>query len=103
MYQIAFYVPLEHAEKVKESMFAAGAGKLGNYDKCSFESRGLGQFRPLEGSQPFLGQQGRVEKVEEIKVEMICEDEVISQVIKALKSSHPYETPAYYVIKVLSF
>lgn len=101
MYHIAFYVPWEQVEQVKESMFAAGAGKLGNYDKCSFESKGLGQFRPLEGSDPFIGTQGSVEKVEEIKVEMVCVDEVLPAVIQALKSSHPYETPAYYVIKTL--
>jgi structural hemagglutinin/hemolysin toxin protein RtxA len=101
MYHIAFYVPLEEAEKVKEKMFQAGAGKLGNYDKCSFESKGIGQFRPLPGSSPFIGSEGQVEQVEELKVEMICKKECLGEVIKALKESHPYETPAYYVIETV--
>lgn len=101
MYHIAFYVPSNEAEEVKEKMFQAGAGKLGNYDKCSFESKGIGQFRPLEGSSPFIGSEGKVEQVEELKVEMICKKEYLEDVIKALKESHPYETPAYYVIEIV--
>src|SRR5690606_39222443 len=99
MYHIAFYVPVDHADKVKESMFQAGAGTIGNYDKCSFEYSGIGQFRALEGSDPFIGKQGEVEKVKELKVEMVCKKESLIEAIKALKASHPYETPAYYVIE----
>lgn len=98
---ISFYVPTEYAEKVKSAMFKAGGGKMGNYDCCSFESSGIGQFRPLDGSDPFIGAQGEVEKVGELKVEMVCEDELVPAVIAALKSAHPYETPAYYVIKTI--
>ena len=60
MYHIAFYVPGSHAEKVKESMFNAGAGKIGNYEKCSFEYSGLGQFKPLPGATPFIGSEGEL-------------------------------------------
>lgn len=102
MYHIAFYVPVEHAEKVKEKMFEAGAGKLGNYDKCSFEYKGTGQFRPLPGSNPFIGTAEQVERVEEVKVEMICKKEFLKAAIDAMKASHPYETPAYYVIETVS-
>lgn len=102
MYHVAFYVPKDHAEQVKESMFAAGAGTLGNYDRCAFEYGGIGQFRPLEGSDPFLGKTGEVERVEELKVEMICKKENLIEAIKALNSSHPYETPAYYVIEMVN-
>ena len=101
MYHIAFYVPSKEAEKVKEKMFLAGAGKMGNYDKCSFESKGIGQFRPLPGSNPFIGHQGEVEHVEELKVEMICKKECLKEVIRAMKETHPYETPAYYVIEIV--
>jgi structural toxin protein (hemagglutinin/hemolysin) RtxA len=101
MFHIAFYVPEEFAQKVKEAMFQAGAGTLGNYDRCSFEYRGIGQFRPLLGSDPFLGRSGELEKVPELKVEMICKKECLSAAITALKTSHPYETPAYYVIETL--
>lgn len=101
MYHIAFYVPETHSEEVKDSMFKAGAGTIGNYDKCSFEYSGIGQFRALEGSDPFLGKVGQVERVKELKVEMVCKKEFLSAAIEALKESHPYETPAYYVIETV--
>lgn len=101
MYHIAFYVPVSHAEIVKEKMFEAGAGKIGNYDKCSFEYSGLGQFRPLPGSQPFVGQLDQIETVQELKIEMVCEEEFLEASIHTLKEFHPYETPAYYVIKTV--
>lgn len=102
MFHISFYVPVSHAEKVKESMFAAGAGKVGNYDKCSFEFKGIGQFRPLADAHPFVGQLHQVETVEELKVEMVCEKEYLKATIEALKSSHPYETPAFYVLELIT-
>lgn len=95
MYKICFFVPVGHAEQVKTAMFAAGAGKIGDYDSCCWQVLGEGQFRPLEGSQPYLGQQGKVEKVQEYKVEMVCERQYMKAVIAALKESHPYEEPAY--------
>ncbi len=101
MIHLFFYVPLDHAEKVKAAMFAAGAGKIGNYDSCSFETKGMGQYRPLPGSDPFLGQEGRLERVEELKVEMVLEERYLTKVIVALKASHPYETPAFYAIKTV--
>jgi hypothetical protein len=101
MMHISFYVPEDHAEKVKTAMFSAGGGQIGNYENCSFEYKGIGQFKPLKGSQPFLGHEGQIEKVSELKVEMVCEDFLIEAVVNALKKAHPYETPAYYVIKTL--
>jgi hypothetical protein len=101
MFHLAFYVPLEHAEKVKLALFAAGAGKIGNYAQCSYESEGLGQFMPLTGSRPFVGSQQKLEKVRELKVEMVCEKDSLAAAIAALKTSHPYETPAYYVIEMV--
>lgn len=103
MIHISFYVPIDHAEKVKSAMFAAGAGRIGNYDCCSFEFQGIGQFRPLKGSQAFIGNQGVLEKVPELKVEMVCEKSVIHEVVAALKKSHPYEVPAYYTIETLRY
>jgi hypothetical protein len=103
MFHIAVYVPESHAEKVKESMFKAGAGQIGNYDFCSFEYKGIGQFRPLPGSTPFLGSENTLEKVEEVKIEMVCKKDVLTEAITAMKLSHPYETPAYYVIETVNF
>lgn len=101
MFFIAFYVPEEHAEKVKAAMFAAGAGRIGHYQQCSFEYKGIGQFEPLAGSRPFIGQTGSVERVSELKVEMVCEKAFLEATITALKVSHPYETPAYHVIETV--
>lgn len=102
MYHIAFYVPETHADIVKESMFKAGAGTIGNYEKCSFEYSGLGQFRPLAGAKPFIGSEGELETVKELKVEMVCSREFLVDAITALKASHPYETPAYYVVETIA-
>ncbi|MBN2641451.1 MAG: YqfO family protein [Victivallales bacterium] len=94
-YKFEFYVPREHLESVKEAVFDAGAGRIGTYGKCSWETPGTGQFMPLEGSDPFIGRQDSLERVEEIKVEMVCAHELIGAVVSALKAAHPYETPAY--------
>lgn len=98
MYKIGFYVPESHLEEVKEAMFLAGAGRIGNYQRCSWQVKGEGQFEPMQGSQPFLGEQGQLEKVEEYRVEMVCAAEVIQAVMEAMKVAHPYEEPAYDVV-----
>ncbi len=100
MYKIAFFVPVGHEEAVKEAMFAAGAGRIGNYDRCSWQVLGVGQFRPLEGANPFIGSVNAVEQVAEYRVEMVCEAAVIDAVVAALKAAHPYETPAYEVYRL---
>lgn len=100
MYKICFFVPESHLEVVKEALFVAGAGRVGNYDRCSWQCLGEGQFRPLAGSQPTLGQQGVVERVAEYKVELVCSSEDIQAAVAALKTNHPYEEPAYEVLKI---
>ncbi|NQD93203.1 NGG1p interacting factor NIF3 [Pseudomonas sp. CrR25] len=97
MYKLCFYVPESHLDEVKAAVFAAGGGRIGRYDSCCWQVLGQGQYRPLEGSQPFLGQAGAVEQVAEWKVELVVADELIHEAVKALKKSHPYETPAFEV------
>lgn len=97
MYKLAFFVPESHLETVKAAVFATGAGKIGNYDHCCWQIKGQGQFRALEGSQPFLGQQGQIETVEEYRVELVCHDELIREAVAAMKQAHPYDEPAYDV------
>ncbi|MES2819636.1 MAG: YqfO family protein [Pseudomonadota bacterium] len=97
MYKLCFYVPESHLDAVKNAVFDAGAGQLGAYDSCCWQSLGKGQFRPLAGSQPFLGQVGQLEQVAEWKVELVVADELIHEAVKALRGSHPYETPAFEV------
>jgi hypothetical protein len=101
MIQLTVFVPESHKERVKEAMFNAGGGKLGSYDQCCFEQAGRGQFRPLQGSHAFIGEIDKVEIVNEVKIEMCCEDSLYFQVIEAMKKAHPYETPAYYGVKTL--
>lgn len=100
LFQLAIYTPASHAESLKHALFEAGAGRLGNYDCCCFETAGTGQFRPLPGSDPFCGERGEVCKTPEIKLEMICTGEVLPAVIAALLQTHPYETPAYHYFPV---
>lgn len=97
MYKLAFFVPESHLETVKAAVFATGAGRIGDYDSCCWQSLGQGQFRPLAGSQPFLGRQGEVERVAEYRVELVCADDLLRPAISALKAAHPYEEPAYDV------
>lgn len=101
MYKICFFVPEAQAEAVKEAMFAVGAGKIGDYDSCCWQTAGQGQFRPLAGSEPFIGQQGEVERVSEYKVEMVCASELVGAAVDALRRAHPYEEPAFDIIEMV--
>jgi hypothetical protein len=101
MYKLVFYVPKENTEEVKSAVFATGAGKIGNYDSCCWQVLGKGQFRPLKGSQPAIGQEDQIEYVEEFRVELVCENHLIQEAVNALKIAHPYEEPAYDVWQLL--
>jgi hypothetical protein len=100
MFKIELYVPVENAESVKSAMFAAGGGAIGNYDRCCWETLGTGQFRPLNNADPFIGETGKVEFVQELKIEMVCDDDRIEDVVAALLEAHPYETPAFQFWRV---
>jgi len=95
LYQLVTYIPETHLSRVKEALFQAGAGRLGNYDRCCWCTPGEGSFRPLEGSNPFLGKPGKEEQVPEIRLECVVTQDVLDSVIQALKEAHPYETPAF--------
>ena len=101
--KIEFYVPEEQLEQVKQAMFEAGAGKVGSYDCCAWQTVGVGQFRHGARSKHFAGERNRLETLKEFKVEMVCAEELIVKVIAALKSSHPYEEVAYAVLRIESF
>lgn len=100
MYILCFNVPTTHVDVVKDAVFAAGAGQISNYSHCSWQILGEGQFKPLAGSNAFIGEVGAIEKVPEYKVETICEEALIEKVIAALKQAHPYEVPSYQVWKI---
>ncbi len=103
MMKLCFYVPVTHLEAVKAAVFAAGAGRIGDYEHCAWQVAGQGQFRPLAGSNPFIGTQDQLETLEEYRVEMVCDDHCIVAVVAALRAAHPYEEPAFDVIRLESF
>jgi structural hemagglutinin/hemolysin toxin protein RtxA len=103
MYQLAVYIPASHLELVKQAMFAAGGGRIGNYDSCAWQVAGLGQFRPLAGANPQVGVVDSLARVEEFRVELVVLEEHIHDVVAAMKFAHPYEEPAYAVIRLESF
>lgn len=103
MYKLNFFVPKAEKEAVKQALFDIGVGRYENYECCSFESLGIGQFKPINSAKPFLGEVDMLERVEEYKVEMICSDELIKKAIKVLKEVHPYEEVAYEVFKIEAF
>ena len=102
MYKLCFYVPVSHLESVKAAVFATGAGRVGDYDNCSWQVLGVGQFRPLAGSKPFLGQQDELAQVDEYRVEMVCAAQYVKAAVAALQEAHPYEEPAWDVIALVS-
>lgn len=95
LYKLAVFVPNEYTEKVSEEICRAGAGWIGNYAHCTFRTSGTGTFLPLEGTNPFIGQAGKLEKVEETRLETIIPETRLSRVIKAMLKAHPYEEVAY--------
>ena len=103
MYKLNFFVPVEDKERVKNALFEIGAGRYDNYEYCSFETLGTGQFKPIDSANPSIGTLGKIERVEEYKVEMICSAELIKKAVETLKRVHPYEEVAYEVLKMESF
>lgn len=97
--RIDVYVPEGHSETVKDAMFEAGAGKLGFYSECSFSVEGKGTFKPLEGSQPFLGSPNQREEATEQVVSVIAEDYKVPDIVRAMKAAHPYEEVAHQILE----
>jgi len=95
--KIVVFVPEADADKVRNALGQAGAGKIGNYSFCSFSSKGTGRFRPDEGASPHIGKVGDLETVAEERIETICARDILSTVVSAMKAAHPYEEVAYDV------
>ncbi len=102
-YKLIVHVPFTHSEIVRKSLGEVGAGKIGNYDFCSFSYRGIGRFRGNENSNPAIGNKGVVEEVEEEVIEVVVQENFLKEVIEKLKEIHPYEEPAYEIIKLENF
>lgn len=101
--KLVLTVPTTHADIVRKAIGDAGAGIVGNYTHCSFSSKGTGRFLPEEGANPHIGEVGIFEKVEEERIEVTCDIEIIEKVILSMKEVHPYEEVAYDVYPLLSY
>ncbi|WP_339228143.1 Nif3-like dinuclear metal center hexameric protein [Oceanobacillus sp. FSL K6-2867] len=95
LYKVVVYVPETHIDEVREAFGENGAGHIGNYSHCTFQSRGQGTFKPLDGSQPFIGTKNELEFVNEVKMETIVPGAILHKVITAMIAAHPYEEVAY--------
>lgn len=95
MLKLVFFVPESHLESVKQAVFEAGAGQQGDYSNCAFQIKGVGQFFPMSGANPTLGQVNSLERVDEWRVEMLVSETVAREAKKALIAAHPYEEPAF--------
>jgi dinuclear metal center YbgI/SA1388 family protein len=93
--KLVVFVPVAHLERVREAVTAAGAGRLGRYDCCTWSTEGTGTFRPLPGASPAVGQVGELERVAEVRLEAVLPRSARRTVLAAVHAAHPYETPAY--------
>ncbi|MCU4562810.1 NGG1p interacting factor NIF3 [Acinetobacter sp. WU_MDCI_Abxc222] len=101
MLKLIYYVPESHLESTKQAIFSAGAGGIGNYEHCAWQVKGTGQFKPVKGADPYIGELGELEQVDEWRVETIVIEENAKAVAKALKASHLYEEPAFEFIQII--
>lgn len=99
-YKLVVFIPDDHVEQVGEAMFRAGAGRIGNYSRCSFRSPGTGTFFGESGASPAVGRAGRLETADEIRVETIVPISCLDRVLAAMRATHPYEEPAFDVVQL---
>lgn len=99
-YKLVVHTPLTHSKILRDALGEVGAGKVGNYDYCSFSYLGTGRFRGNEKSKPAVGIPEQIEEVEEESVEIVMQEDVLRLAIQKLREVHPYEEPAYEVYKL---
>lgn len=95
LYKLAVFTPVDHVNEVVDALSEAGAGHIGNYSHCTFQAPGTGTFKPLEGANPYIGTQHKIERVEELKIETIVPETLLKNVVEAMLKAHPYEEVAY--------
>ena len=100
--KLIVFAPIEAADQVRNSLFSAGAGAIGNYEACSFNTTGEGTFTPTEDSTPTIGQHHQASNVREVKIEVICTTHQLNKVLQAMHHSHPYEEVAHDIIPLLN-
>jgi hypothetical protein len=100
-YKLVVFVPGEALDAVRDAVFAAGAGRIGAYERCSWYTDGTGTFFGGEGAAPAIGEPGREERVPEFRLETILPAERLGEVVAALRTAHPYEEPPYDVYQLV--
>ena len=95
--KLVVFVPREALDDVRDALFAAGAGRIGDYERCSWYTAGTGTFLGREGTRPSVGESGREERVAELRLETVFPEERQAEVVEALRDAHPYEEPAFDV------
>ena len=100
--KLVTFAPTERSQAILDALGKAGAGQIGNYENCSFQSSGIGSFQPNELANPSIGKKGSLEKVEEQRLEVIFPDHLKGNILNALKNAHPYEEVAYYLHDTLN-
>jgi len=103
MYKLIVFVPETALEKVKQALFTKGAGKDDKYSHCCWQTLGQMQFKPLAESEPVFGKIGEITTTKEYRVEMICQESLLKEVIAELLRVHPYERPAYEVYRLENY
>ena len=93
--KLVVFVPPEALEDVRKALFAAGAGRIGAYERCSWYGGGIGTFLGTEGSEPSTGMAGKEERVPEFRLETVYPAELETEVVRALRKAHPYEEPVF--------
>ncbi len=101
LYKLVVFIPEEHQEEVAEALASEGAGHIGNYSSCSFRTNGIGAFMPLDGTKPFIGEKGRLEKVQEVRLETIVAEKKLKATIDKMLEAHPYEEVAYDIYPLI--
>ena len=99
--KLVVFVPREKLDDVREALFAAGAGRIGDYERCSWYTEGTGTFLGGEGTNPAVGAAGREQRVMELRLETVYPEELHDGVVAALRETHPYEEPAFDVYPLL--
>jgi hypothetical protein len=99
--KLVVFVPREALDSVRKALFEAGAGRIGDYERCSWYTEGTGTFLGGEGTDPSVGQSGREQRVAELRLETVFPEERQAEVVEALRRAHPYEEPAFDVYPLL--
>ena len=95
-------IPAENTEEVRNAICNEGAGIIGNYTYCTMTTKCIGTFKPSDEANPYIGEKNKIEFVEEDKLEVICDIDIVKRVIKTIREVHPYEEPAIDIIPLIN-